>query len=379
MTKRIRIVAVGDVMLGEHPLCLGHGVGSVAHERGSGFVFANVATILRTGDIVFGNLENMLLDAEDATGLFERRYLRGRKKDGEGLVEAGFTVMNLANNHALQHGPLGLQQTIRTLEENGIKHIGLRGHDAAICEIGARRIGVLGCCDDQQYELHTEYVELIDLAKISSNVARLKGAGVDRIIVSLHWGDEFVSYPSPGQVRLARAIIDAGADLILGHHSHVVQGIERYKHGVIVYSLGNFISDMQWDRSLRESAIVICDVPVSGPIAVSVIPVVSNDCYQPEVATGRAARRITKRIERASHAIVTCGATEDSREASAYRRHAKYRRYRNRFQMYGHFARHLPTYGKGVALDILRFFLKKKWVQWQCSGRALFAKSNPIR
>ena len=88
---------------------------------------------------------------------------------------------------------------------------------------------------------------------ILSDVRAARGES-DVVIVSLHWGEEFIDRPSPDDVRLAHAIVDGGADLIIGHHPHVLRGVERRGRGWIVYSLGNFVCDMHWEEPLRETA-----------------------------------------------------------------------------------------------------------------------------
>ena len=112
---------------------------------------------------------------------------------------------------------------------------------------------------------------------------------VDVLIASLHWGDEFIDQPSPEQIRVGRAMIDGGFDVVIGHHPHILQGVEEHDGGVIAYSLGNFVYD-QWQPRLRQSAILsLC---ISGPRSISfeLEPVTINELHQPTILSGELAR-----------------------------------------------------------------------------------------
>jgi poly-gamma-glutamate synthesis protein (capsule biosynthesis protein) len=104
---------------------------------------------------------------------------------------------------------------------------------------------------------------------------------VDYVVVSLHWGEEFVPRPSAGEVALGRSIIDAGASLVIGHHPHVLRPVELYGAGVIAYSLGNFAADMVWQRRLREGALVRCTLAAGGVTDVEVTPTLIGDDFRP--------------------------------------------------------------------------------------------------
>ena len=103
-------------------------------------------------------------------------------------------------------------------------------------------------------------------------------------MVSVHWGEEFIQEPAPSEIRLARRLVDAGATLVIGHHPHVLRGIERYGDGCIVYSLGNFVCDMVWDDTLRTSMVFECELTPAGVRDVRLVPVFINDDFQPSTA-----------------------------------------------------------------------------------------------
>jgi poly-gamma-glutamate synthesis protein (capsule biosynthesis protein) len=284
----------------------------------------------------------------------------------------------LANNHALQHGEAALKGTIELLDRRGIKYVGVRGCNSAVFDFGFTKIGFLGYCSDQQYEKANIFVEPIDLAGLSRDVQELKRSGINFIVVSLHWGGEFVHRPSPSQIDLGRSIIEMGANLVLGHHSHVIQGIETYKGGTIVYSLGNFISDMRWNRHLERTMIALCEISALGDITVKPIPVRLNRFFQPEPATGREGEEISSRVDILSRELNRFDLKRPLYTESGYRSEVKRRKNINRLGMYRHFISHLHKYGRGTPHEILRFFLWKKIDKVIWAGKRLFAKSKTI-
>ena len=262
---RISIAAVGDIMLGDSSKCIGFGLRSAMQKMDPAAIFARVKGVM-AGDIVFGNLECVLSDHDNNSLNFKKAQMRGLPSSAHELREAGFTVLNVANNHALQHGAKGFSATCNLLEQSGIGVVGVRGASGYLCrpllqDIRGKRTGILGYAmeRDQYYSGETLYAQGSD-DEIVADVARLRGE-CDYVVVSMHWGDEFVTYPSEATIHLARRIIDAGANVIIGHHPHVVQDIEEYDNGLILYSLGNFVSDMAWDSSLTNGVItkIICE------------------------------------------------------------------------------------------------------------------------
>ena len=193
-------------------------------------------------DVLFGNLETALTTrgtpAEKAVVLYTLpdKVLH--------LKEAGFDVLNVANNHILDMGAEGLRETLKVLKEHGLHFIGVRTSEFdqpyVVIEIDEKKLGFLGYCEggggDPKEGI---YINKINGVDIVVDIESLRSK-CDFVIVSLHWGIEKVFYPSPKQVALARRLIDAGATVVLGHHPHVIQGIEMYKGGLIAYSLGNF-------------------------------------------------------------------------------------------------------------------------------------------
>lgn len=165
------------------------------------------------------------------------------------LLNGGVDIVTLANNHIYDFGKDGLFDTMRYLDSVNVKYVGAGKNIAearrpAVFDVRGVKIGFLAYYGNGDWHPATEaapgtaprYRHYIE-----EDIQRLRKDGMDFVVVNYHWGEEKSQYPDGYQIGLARFTIDAGADLVIGHHPHVLQGIERYKHGIIAYSLGNFI------------------------------------------------------------------------------------------------------------------------------------------
>ena len=244
----IRVAAVGDIMMGTtfpEPI--------LPPEDGA-TLFRSVAPLLAGNDVVFGNLEGPLTDASLSPKCTKPRRngrpcfaFRTPPRYAARLAEAGFTAVNIANNHALDFGMEGLDNTLNTLDAAGIEAVG--GERVAVFTVSGKSVAVAGF----SYSFRTPYVHpLLDVDAAREIVAELKGE-YDRVVVSFHGGaegagamrvadaeEEFMGENRGNVVRFARAVVDAGADLVLGHGPHVPRAIEVYRGKLIAYSLGNF-------------------------------------------------------------------------------------------------------------------------------------------
>ena len=246
--RTIRIAAVGDVMMGTtfpEPI--------LPPEDGA-TLFRSVAPLLAGHDIVFGNLEGPLTDLERSPKCPKPPRpgrpcfaFRTPPRYAARLAEAGFTAVNVANNHSLDFGMEGLDNTLAALDNAGIRPVG--GERVAAFCVDGRSVAVAGF----SYSLRTRYVHpLRDVEAAREIVAGLK-AEYDLVVVSFHGGaegaqatrvadadEEFMGEKRGNVVRFARAAVEAGADLVLGHGPHVPRAIEVYRGKLIAYSLGNF-------------------------------------------------------------------------------------------------------------------------------------------
>jgi poly-gamma-glutamate synthesis protein (capsule biosynthesis protein) len=232
---------------------------------------------------------------------------RGVPSFAKSLRDTGFTVMSVANNHTGEHGLAPMRDTFRNLETAGIAIVGERDNgriaQPLVQEVKGLTIGWLGYTWIPSKNYKQDYKALavpgpLEMAK----EARQFRDHVDFLIVSVHWGREYLLVPPRRVVEEAHAIAEAGADLILGHHPHVLQGVERHEQCYIVYSLGNFLFD-DWQRRLRETAVFQCSI-VSGKIAeAKFIPVAINRNFQPDPASSKVSARILRRIDESSALI----------------------------------------------------------------------------
>jgi poly-gamma-glutamate capsule biosynthesis protein CapA/YwtB (metallophosphatase superfamily) len=227
----------GDCLLAVH---YESGVGDSIHHAFVDF------DVFRTADIAMVNLECPVTtrgsrQKKPFTFRMHPRFLPA-------LSRAGISIVNLANNHIYDFGPLGLFDTISYLDSAGIEYVGAgrdrsEAHRPVVRQIKGKRIGFLGYYGGGEAPAagkNTPGVAHRSLSLMVNDILALRPK-VDYIVVNLHWGTEKAEHPEQWQMEQARALIDAGADAIIGHHPHVLQGIERYKHGVVAYSLGNLI------------------------------------------------------------------------------------------------------------------------------------------
>jgi poly-gamma-glutamate synthesis protein (capsule biosynthesis protein) len=212
----------------------------------------------------------------------------------------------------MDYGATGFSDTINILSEQGIKYVGAGKNinDArkpVIIQVKNIKVGFLAYSD--VYLASKQNPGVASTKYIKKDIRQIQDR-VDTIVVSIHGGMDIADHPLPGEIKMMHSIIDSGADLILRHHPHVIQGIEHYKKGVIVYSLGNFVFDYKIDplwknlAKARVGMIFQCRISKKGIEETSVIPVHINDQYQPEVISGDAKDKIISKIEEISLDII---------------------------------------------------------------------------
>jgi poly-gamma-glutamate synthesis protein (capsule biosynthesis protein) len=342
-------------MLGDHPVCFGHGVRSRIEKYGFEHLFKNVAENLKDSDILFGNLEAVLSDYGYDPRKIEKAELRGKGAYALGLAELGFTVMSFANNHAMQHGPETFQDTVENLERNKIFCLGLENNgETNVFSFRKSEIEIAMLA----YSLRSEkYSGKATAYAIGNEKNILKDVADQKkhnriVIVSLHWGEEYLNYPSPEQLILGHKIVDAGATLILGHHPHVLQGIEKYQGGYIVYSLGNFIFD-KWDMNARQTMILDCMISNKGIESLDFIPVIINREFQPQIATESMANAIKRRMADYSELIEIEKFHHEEDRMSAYLDAARKSYFKFRLSSYLYFLKNIYKYQPHIIIQSL--------------------------
>lgn len=260
------LVFVGDVMLGRQ-------VNVVMHKQADfAWPFVQTSSLLQSADLTIGNLESPLV--EDCP--FEGHSMRlcGDPASASGLAWAGFDGMGIANNHSHDYGSAGYSNTIKSLEAANLSPIG----DAAtlVRETQGIRVGVMAFEDTFTHPLQVNEV----VPRIQQQARQ-----VDVLIVMLHWGDEYHDTPSKEQTATGQAIIDAGADVIVGSHPHRTQPVEAYHGGLIFYSLGNFVFDQMWSEKTRLGNVVRLTLVRQGDavqVDYELIPIKIFDYGQPD-------------------------------------------------------------------------------------------------
>ncbi len=239
------IAAVGDLMLARD-------VTTLMQQHGPGYPFERVRDLFDGADLLIGNMEGTFTDRGEP---LDKIYTFRTPPDlARGLAEAGFDAVNLANNHAYDFGRLGLADTLDALDRAGVRSFG-----AGLTEAEARAplllrangltVALLGFDTIPEVRFAEGETPGVALATPEAVTAGVEAAAAraDFVVVSLHFGAEYTREPTERQRELARAAIDAGASLVIGHHPHVLQPWERYGGGVVFYSLGNFVFDLDAD------------------------------------------------------------------------------------------------------------------------------------
>jgi poly-gamma-glutamate synthesis protein (capsule biosynthesis protein) len=255
--------------------------------------------------------------------------MRGEPRILEALPKAGFKVVNVANNHSLQHGVDTFSDTVAMLERSGLGCCGVAADREAtrskplIVQQNGLTIGFLGySLRPRQYFDHLPLYAEGHPESMVLDVVELR-CKTDVVIVSVHWGEEFIQEPAPREIKLARQLVDAGATLIIGHHPHVLRGIEHHGTGCIVYSLGNFVCDMVWDETLRTSMIFECELSPAGVRNVRLTPVFINDDYQPTPLPEALAARVRQNLQSMSERHFVAQAADSTEMDAAYAERAE--------------------------------------------------------
>jgi len=362
--SEIRLIAVGDLMLGDHPVCMGHGIRSTIEDKGFDFISEEIEDRIRDSDISFGNLESILSDNGLNPDSLASSELRGRPADASNLSGLGFNLINVANNHCMQHGLKAFEETVDLLSKQNIDIIGLdiegeanlivkKNDDIELVFVGYSLRPEKYCKEFPPYALSDEN-------KIIGQISEIAKKFQGPIIVSLHWGEEYLNYPSKKQMLFARKLIDMGVNLILGHHPHVLQGIEEYNNGVIVYSLGNFIFD-KWQRNPRETIIFSCAFSDKGITRYSYEPVYITRKFRLTLARGKIKKRILERIHTYKNLLYRVISEEDSFGGADHYINSTRNAYRRfRLQSYVYFIIHLYKYDPSIIFSSALRFVRRR-------------------
>jgi len=251
--------------------------------------FQKIAEFSAASDIAFANLESPFSDKASISE--NRMVFRAPLAAIEGLNLGGFDVLSTANNHALDQGRYGLEKTYSWLKEHGILPSGT--HPEAITQVDnvIERNGILFAFLSYTYSaanLGGDSNPLVgnfnDIERMKQDLLEVRGHYADVVIVSMHAGTEYTREPHDKQKAFARAAIDAGADLVIGHHPHWVQTVEQYQGRWIFYSLGNFVFDQMWSQDTQEGITVLATYREQELVKLEVNPIVIDNYCCPRWA-----------------------------------------------------------------------------------------------
>ncbi len=293
--QEVSLIAVGDVMLSRQVAAI------IKKNNDLNYPFLKTKDYLQTGDIVFGNLEGPITAGRVIKSLeMIFRVDPGMEKI---LAATGFNILSLANNHILNFGERGLKDTFSYLTEAKINYAGAgadeaNAHEAALIEKDGIKFAFLAYNYDSYSTVRANRAGTasMDISKMQADVRAAKEKA-DFVVVSMHAGVEYAARPSKSQTDFAHAAIDAGAELVIGHHPHVVQTLEKYKDKYIFYSLGNFVFDQMWSLKTRQGLAVKFVFGEDGVQKIYLAPVLIENYSQPRFLIGEEAQKITDRLD----------------------------------------------------------------------------------
>jgi len=269
------IKIVGDICFSDGYFDVGFGIGSKLKEKYNPFEHLK----FDSDDIWIGNLECVISDISKVTG-FKKNHFRVPYHNVSALNH--FNVYGVANNHVMQHGPEAYNQMLENINRLGSKYVGSvtnktlkfdhKGYKFAIAVFSQRA---------ESFSEKPLYWSCPDYIELASELSKLLDCKFK--IAYMHWGNEFINYPSVEQKKLAHWLIDIGYDLVIGTHSHVLQGFEVYNNKYIFYSLGNFLFNMPTEET-RFSAMVNLDID-QGELKVSYDYILIDKECKPAIVT----------------------------------------------------------------------------------------------
>ncbi|MCL2431840.1 CapA family protein [Candidatus Bathycorpusculum sp.] len=265
---------VGDIMLGRS-------LQDASDFYGYESYFKKTSDYFKGVDLVLGNFENPIInDDKEFIATQKSILLSANSNCLEAIKNAGFNMLSLANNHMMDYGVTGMLNTLESLDRAGVAHFGagrdvneaksyqlIDSNGTKIAVLGINAVSMQGFASKNTPGIlatHTSETAYLDAVSDAASAANV-------VIVFIHWGDEYTTIVSSNQREIGRKLIDAGADIVIGSHPHILQPIEIYENGIIFYSLGNFIFDQGWSRT-KDSCIVRYCLDENGQGVFELIP-----------------------------------------------------------------------------------------------------------
>lgn len=296
--EEVSFIVVGDISFSR-------GIGkALKNKKDKSYPFDNTKNILQKADFCFGNLETPITAGREIQD--DEMVFRSDPGTEKILADMNFKILSLANNHTMNFGEKGIIDTFNYLKKSGIEYVGAgenisQAQEPKIIENKGIKIAFLAFNDSDviprsyyatDKKAGTAPMDIIEMSKAVS----LAKSKANIIIVSMHSGKEYVNDPNKSQKEFAHAAIDAGADLVIGHHPHVVQTMERYKGKYVFYSVGNFIFDQPWSEQTKEAIMLKIILNKTGLKNIIVYPIYMAKYAQPQIEFGEHGDVIAKRL-----------------------------------------------------------------------------------
>lgn len=289
----ITFMAAGDVMLSRH-------VGKkIRKYQDNAWPFRKIYEEFKNADLIFINLESPFYN--QGAPITEGMVFKAGPETIEGLKLASIDIVSLANNHSRNQGANGLLYTFEHLKNNGIEYIGAgknsnEAYQGKVMEVDGIKFGFLAYTySDSFKDTENPTVAGMNLEKLKQGIVDLKNKA-DIIIVSMHAGSEYTTKPNQQQKEFAHQAIDSGADLVIGHHSHWIQEIEKYQGKYIFYGLGNLVFDQMWSEQTKKGLVVKFTFSDKNVKKIELKPVKIDDYGQPRWMSEKESKEILKTI-----------------------------------------------------------------------------------
>lgn len=281
----VTLLFVGDIMLSRE-------IGNIMQKENDWtYPFQKIADETKKADLAFGNLEGPL--SSRGTNIGSIYSFRASPRSVDGLLYSGFDILSVANNHMWDYGHEAFEDTLKILDDNNISYTGggrsyEEAHTPIIKEVRGTKIAYLGYTKLLPSFLGTTTsqpaVAFPNEQEVIGDIQKAKTMA-DIIVVSFHFGDEYQTTHNSFQENLARIAINAGANLVIGHHPHVAQEVVKYREGYIAYSLGNFVFDQNFSKDTNSGLILRAEIIDKHLANISTEKVIFNKTYQPEPET----------------------------------------------------------------------------------------------
>jgi gamma-polyglutamate biosynthesis protein CapA len=355
-----KIAFLGDLMCGDSFYAIGSGVASKLDKYGTRFLSDDIVKCLSGHDIVCCNIESVLSDAGKRANSLRSLHMRGKPQIAKYLADWGINLASVANNHILEQGYEAAIDTVNNLQQAGINIVGAGKGDLFSKGLEYENINISGqdivflnlCLLEENYSFNGG----LKLEEAINNIIELKSKG-KAVIISLHWGNELMDKPDTEQKLAARQLIEAGALLVIGHHPHVVQGIEKVNESLIAYSLGNFIFDSFWEDS---SWTIILSVTLRDNTLIDwqFVPVEKDGDHRPRLAQGYRKEELHKEF------IRRCELASSNISDGQYRKEYEILRQRARKQLRIELLKNAMTISGIFWPQILYRFIQRRIGKW---------------